>query len=51
MARREKKIAQRTKRTRAAEMIACPKCGMRVKVRGLLIHQRGSKCKVPTLAE
>ena len=27
------------------EMIACPKCGMTVKSRGLLIHQRGQKCK------
>jgi hypothetical protein len=27
------------------EMVDCPKCGMRVKTRGLLVHQRGSKCK------
>jgi len=27
------------------EMVSCPKCGMRVKSRGLLIHQRGSKCR------
>ena len=25
--------------------ITCPKCGMLVKTRGLLIHQRGSKCE------
>jgi hypothetical protein len=28
------------------ELIDCPKCGMQVKERGLLIHQRGSKCRV-----
>lgn len=27
------------------EMIECPKCGMTVKARGMLIHQRGSKCR------
>ncbi len=27
------------------EMVTCPKCGMAVKARGLLIHQRGQKCK------
>jgi len=26
------------------EMIDCPKCGMRVKARGLKIHQQGAKC-------
>lgn len=30
------------------EMVVCPKCGMRVKARGLLIHQRGSKCRALT---
>ncbi len=27
------------------ELVTCPKCGMVVKARGLLLHQRGSKCR------
>ena len=27
------------------KIISCPKCGQLVKTRGLLIHQRGSKCR------
>ncbi len=38
--------ARRTSRRLAAEeKIPCPKCGMPVKPRGMLVHQRGAKCR------
>ncbi len=33
------------------EMVTCPKCGMQVKARGLLIHQNGQKCKARQAAQ
>ena len=43
----KKEAAKRHNKTSGPgiEMIVCPKCGSTVKARGLLIHQRGSKCK------
>jgi hypothetical protein len=41
-----KKKRRHTKRAAGDEdTIDCPKCGMQVKPRGLLIHQHGSKCR------
>jgi hypothetical protein len=44
--------APSTKKRKAAKKnsgtMTCPKCGMEVKPRGLLIHQRGSKCRART---
>src|SRR5512139_2756042 len=42
-----KKVAAKRRKTSGPgiELIDCPKCGMPVKPRGLLIHQRGSKCR------
>lgn len=40
-----KKKSKKRSAPSAEELIECPKCGMLVKPRGLLLHQRGSKCK------
>ncbi len=43
----EKPMQKKSRRARPAkaDMINCPKCGMLVKQRGLLVHQHGSKCR------
>ena len=47
-----KKIARRkTHREKLGATMQCPKCGQTVKTRGLLIHQRGSKCRERTAIE
>jgi len=49
--RRAKTKSNRAKKgSESTERIPCPKCGMLVKPRGLMIHQNGLKCAANAIA-